>query len=128
MLSPADSGVLRDALNEVAPVEFVGRAGDVLFLHPLMLHSAGINCATHGAGTLRVATVMEWQRARPEGVPRTLWWTLKDELRATRENLATDTNRLDNLYFNLMVQADGSFAPAMDGRDPASEAEDEVVS
>eukprot|EP01045_Picozoa_sp_COSAG04_P046267 COSAG04_NODE_16658_length_492_cov_1.422392_1_plen_30_part_10 len=30
-----------------------------MFLHPLMVHSAGVNSAAHGAGSVRVATVME---------------------------------------------------------------------
>ena len=142
----------------------------MLFLHPLMLHSAGINSAQHGGGTLRVATVMEWQRARPPG-PRTMWWTLNDASRAVRHDMVgqeqlfntmvpspqqthgsavvdflvhflvnlslTDQCVSDILKINApvrgftvrleeQVQADGSFAPAMDGRDPASEAEHEV--
>jgi hypothetical protein len=40
-------------LDTVEPVEFVGGVGDVIFLHPAMIHSAGINTAAHGAGTLR---------------------------------------------------------------------------
>ena len=46
-----------------------------------MLHSAGIHSAAYGGGTPRIATVMEWQRARPPG-PRTMWWTLNDGSRA----------------------------------------------
>ena len=94
--------------------------------HPLMLHSAGIHSAAHGAGTLRIATVMEWQRARPAEGERVLWWTLNDASRAVDP---TDTTREmihQEHFFNCMVQADGSFAPALDGRDPASEADHEV--
>ena len=111
---------MKDTIAEVPPVEFVGKAGDVIFLHPLMLHSAGIHSATHGAGTLRIATVMEWQRARPAG-ERTLWWTLNDATRATRPGMVDQ----EQLY-SCMVRPDGSFAPAEDGRDPAEEAEHEV--
>ena len=32
----------RKTVEEVAPVEFVGGAGDVIFLHPLMLHCKGL--------------------------------------------------------------------------------------
>jgi len=32
-----------DVVNTVTPVEFSGRAGDVIFWHPRLLHSAGIN-------------------------------------------------------------------------------------
>eukprot|EP01045_Picozoa_sp_COSAG04_P003611 COSAG04_NODE_148_length_22826_cov_11.360026_6_plen_186_part_00 len=91
-----------------------------------MLHSAGIHSAAHGAGTLRIATVMEWQRARPAEGERVLWWTLNDASRAVDP---TDTTREmihQEHFFNCMVQADGSFAPALDGRDPASEADHEV--
>ena len=45
-------------------MEFVGGPGDVIFLHPAMIHSAGINCATRGGGTLRNAVVMECVLAR----------------------------------------------------------------
>jgi ectoine hydroxylase-related dioxygenase (phytanoyl-CoA dioxygenase family) len=48
-------------VRTVQPVEFVGGIGDVLFLHPLMIHSAGINSARRGGGTLRIAAVCEWQ-------------------------------------------------------------------
>eukprot|EP01052_Picozoa_sp_SAG31_P022559 SAG31_NODE_1799_length_7241_cov_11.407029_4_plen_189_part_00 len=46
-------------------------------VHPAMIHSAGINTAIHGGEpTLRIAAVMEWQRARPSRMKRTMWWTL----------------------------------------------------
>lgn len=32
-----------DAIREITPVEFPGAAGDVIFWHPRLLHSAGIN-------------------------------------------------------------------------------------
>ena len=111
---------MRETIAEIPPVEFVGRAGDVIFLHPLMLHSAGINSLAHGSGKLRVATVMEWQRARPTK-ERTLWWTLNDGSRAVRPEMVHQ----EQLY-SCMVRADGSFMPAEDGRDPADEADDEV--
>ena len=126
-------------LEEVKPVEFVGGAGDVIFLcarppprcltpadavslchrHPAMIHSAGINSAVHGGGTLRIATVMEWQRARPPG-KRTLWWTLNDSSRAVSRGPR------DRVEYNTRARPGGFFAPAMDGREPADEAEDEV--
>ena len=107
-------------LDTVEPVEFVGGVGDVMFLHPAMIHSAGINTVAHGAGTLRIATVMEWQRARPAGAKRTLWWTLNDSSRAVSRGPR------DRLEYNTRARPDGTFAPAMDGRDPASEADHEV--
>ena len=84
-----------------------------------MIHSAGINSAVHGGGTLRIATVMEWQRARPPG-KRTLWWTLNDSSRAVSRGPR------DRVEYNTRARPDGFFAPAMDGREPADEAEDEV--
>ena len=33
------------ALRDIAPVECTGDAGDVVFWHPRMLHSAGVNCS-----------------------------------------------------------------------------------
>jgi hypothetical protein len=123
-------------LEEVSPVEFVGKAGDVMFLHPQMLHSAGIHSATQGSGQLRIATVMEWQRARPEG-QRTLMWTLNDGSRAlpaldpakAMDQQPTGFFASGNGAGNgslTNVRSDRSFAPALDGRDPASEADQEV--
>ena len=127
---------LAKTLEEVPPVEFVGNAGDVLFLHPMMLHSSGIHSAAQGSGRLRIATVMEWQRARPEG-QRTLMWTLNDGSRALPALDPTQAiNRQPTGFFAggngagngslTNVRSDRSFAPALDGRDPASEADQEV--
>ncbi len=91
-----------------------------------MLHSAGIHSAAYGAGTLRIATVMEWQRARQTEGDRVLWWTLNDATRAVDPTNNTRELVVQEHFFNCMVQPDGSFAPALDGRDPASEAEHEV--
>ena len=114
------SSIVRD----VQPVEFVGKAGDVLFLHPCMVHSAGINSAMHGGGTLRVATVMEWQRAQLQGTTddrqseqRTLWWSLTDTSRG-------DGRRNQSKESQLMVRPDRTFPPALDGRDPEMEGDE----
>ena len=106
-------------ISEVEPVEFVGGAGDVMFLHLAMIHSAGVNSAQAGAGTLRDAVVMEWQRARPAG-PRTLWWTLLDNTRAPMRGPR------DRIEYNTRARPDGTFSPALDGRDPADDADLEV--
>ena len=46
---------LDTALNDITPLEFSGRAGDVLFWHPRLLHSVGINhSAEHGRQILRL--------------------------------------------------------------------------
>jgi hypothetical protein len=85
-------------------------AGDVMFLHPAMVHSAGVNSSAHGGGTLRMATIMEFQRARPaEGRhKRVLWWQRPGDRAGGR------------------ARPDGTFAPAADGRSPAEQAEDRV--
>jgi hypothetical protein len=74
---------------------------------------------------------MEWQRARPAEGQRVLWWTLNDASRAVSPTDTTSSSSRREMvnqehFFNCMVQADGSFAPPLDGRDPASEAEHEV--
>lgn len=112
-------------LQTVSPVEFVGSAGDVLFLHPLMLHSAGVNSAVHGSGTIRMAAVMEWQLHRPPLTPgdeanRILWWTLTDSSRAV------ERGPHDMPEYNTRVRPDGTFPAAIDGRAPEEEAEAEV--
>ena len=94
-----------------------------MFLHPLMVHSAGVNSAAHGAGTVRIATVMEWQLQRPEG-ERTMWWTLTD---ATRAVARGESDSPDSTT-NTRVRVDRSFAAAMDGRKAEDEAESEVRS
>jgi hypothetical protein len=69
---------------------------------------------------------MEWQRARQTEGDRVLWWTLNDATRAVDPTNNTRELVVQEHFFNCMVQPDGSFAPALDGRDPASEAEHEV--
>ena len=62
----------------------------MLFLHPLMVHSIGVNSAAQGTGDIRLATVMEWQLQRPplttsgsdSSSKRMLWWALTDSSRA----------------------------------------------
>lgn len=57
----------RDAvLRDIEPVEFTGQAGDVVFWHPRMLHSAGVNSsaeADNGAPTVRLVVPCDYQRA-----------------------------------------------------------------
>lgn len=94
-------------IQTVQPVEFVGSAGDVMFMHPAMIHSAGVNSAEHGSGGPRLATIMEWQCARPPG-KRVLWWQRPGDRAGGR------------------ARADGTFAPAADGRTPDEQASDRV--
>ncbi len=55
----------RDAvLREITPVEFPGNAGDVVFWHPRMLHSAGVNySAENDRATVRLIVPCDYQRA-----------------------------------------------------------------
>ncbi|MDE0047370.1 MAG: phytanoyl-CoA dioxygenase family protein [bacterium] len=55
----------RDAiLADTAPVEFTGVAGDVVFWHPRLLHSAGINrSADGGVPRVRVIVPCDYERA-----------------------------------------------------------------
>ena len=45
---------------DVQPLEFAGKAGDVLFCHGLMVHSAGI----HEGDRVRMAVVQDFNRVR----------------------------------------------------------------
>lgn len=56
---------VRDAvLADTTPVEFSGEAGDVVFWHPRLLHSAGVNCsAEEGNPIVRVLIPCDYQRA-----------------------------------------------------------------
>lgn len=60
--------VMDDIKANVIPLEFTGKAGDVLFCHGLMVHSAGI----HESGTIRMAAVHDFNKVRERGHMR---WT-----------------------------------------------------
>ena len=48
------------------PVECVGRAGDVVYWPPRLVHSPGINrSGTTADPTIRQAVICEWQRSGP---------------------------------------------------------------
>ena len=54
----------RDAvLRDITPVEFAGRAGDVVFWHPRMLHSAGVNYSAETTPTVRIVVPCDYERA-----------------------------------------------------------------
>ena len=92
-----------------------------MFLHPAMIHSAGVNSASRGGSpTLRIAAVCEWQCARPAGIRRHLWWTLADRSRGPSRGAR------DRSEYMTRCRPDGTFAAAMDGRDPADDGELEV--
>ena len=56
-------GEARDAvLRDITPVEFSGAAGDVIFWHPRMLHSAGVNHSAQSARpVVRVIVPCDYQ-------------------------------------------------------------------
>ena len=49
--------------REVIPVEFTGKAGDVIFCHGLVVHSAGV----HEGSNIRVAVIQDFNRVRQRG-------------------------------------------------------------
>ena len=90
-------------LNEIEPLEFSGDAGDVVFWHPRVLHSAGINhSADLGNPMLRLIVPCDYQRE-----DRTLfddldygpgskyqWWidtrNFREDVPATADNIWDD--------------------------------------
>tara|TARA_Y100000588_G_scaffold395242_1_gene521739 strand:+ start:15360 stop:16349 length:990 start_codon:yes stop_codon:yes gene_type:complete len=51
------------ALREIAPLEFPGHAGDVVFWHPRLIHSTGVNhSAELGRPILRLVVPCDYQR------------------------------------------------------------------
>ncbi len=99
----ARDGVLR----EVTPVEFSGKAGDVLFWHPRLLHGPGVNySADHDRPVVRYIVPCEYQR---DGLtsyfnlshgpaPNRQWWV---DTRNFREDvLATVDNMWDGWAFD----------------------------
>ena len=51
-------------LRDTDPVEFTGHAGDAIFWHPRILHSAGVNyTASSDAPTVRIIVPCDYQRA-----------------------------------------------------------------
>lgn len=54
----------RAILRDTAPVEFVGNAGDVVFWHPRLIHSAGVNySAETSAPRIRYAVPCDFQKS-----------------------------------------------------------------
>ena len=53
-----------DVLRNITPIELSGKAGDVIFWHPQLMHSGGINCsADHKQPILRLIVPCDYQRA-----------------------------------------------------------------
>ena len=93
----------RDAvLRDITPLEFTGQAGDVVFWHPRMLHSAGVNDSAAGESpTVRLVVPCDYQRAGTscfddeEFGPgeKYQWWV---DTRNFREDAATTTHNIFN--------------------------------
>lgn len=94
----------RDAiLRDVTPVEFTGHAGDVIFWHPRILHSAGINCSAEWDTPLvRVIVPCDFQRADRKHFddldygpgPKFQWWVdtrnFREDVPPTPDNVWND--------------------------------------
>lgn len=94
----------RDAvLRDTTPVEFTGVAGDAIFWHPRLVHSAGINrSADRGAPRVRVIVPCDYERADrshfddmefgPGG--RYQWWidtrNFREDVAPQRDNMWRD--------------------------------------
>ena len=67
----------------VQPIEFTGKAGDVLFCHGWMVHSAGI----HESAKIRMAVVQDFNKVRERGHMR---WTAAGKNGGARINCNMD--------------------------------------
>lgn len=75
--------VMDDIIANVAPLEFVGKAGDVLFCHGWMVHSAGI----HEGSNIRMAVFQDFNKVRVRGHMR---WTVAGKYGGARINCNMD--------------------------------------
>lgn len=92
-----------DVLRDIAPVECVGSAGDVVFWHPRMLHSAGVNYSaedeTPNGPTVRLVVPCDYGRAGLDYFDddqfgpgeKYQWWVdtrnFREDVAATADNL-----------------------------------------
>ncbi len=78
------SGVVMDDIKtNVTPIEFTGKAGDVIFCHALTVHSAGI----HNGDSIRVAVIQDFNKSRPRSAMR---WTAAGKGGGERIHCAMD--------------------------------------
>ena len=97
-----------DVLREITPVEFSGKAGDVLFWHPRLIHGPGVNySADHDRPVVRYIVPCEYQR---DGLtsffnlshgpaPNRQWWV---DTRNFREDVpVTEDNMWDGWAFDV---------------------------
>ncbi|MDE2722936.1 MAG: phytanoyl-CoA dioxygenase family protein, partial [Gemmatimonadota bacterium] len=101
-----------NVLREIAPVEFSGKAGDVVFWHPRLVHGGGVNrSADRDRPVVRLVVPCEYQR---DGMtpyfnlshgpaPNRQWWVdtrnFREDVPATVDNMwdgwAFDTGTTD---------------------------------
>ena len=87
-------------LRDTVPVEFSGQAGDVVFWHPRLIHSAGVNYSVvDGNPRVRILTPIDYQRAGETYIddlefgpgPKYQWWVdtrnVEEDVPATEQNL-----------------------------------------
>ena len=94
---------MRDQLlKDTEPVEFTGRAGDVIFWHPRVIHSAGVNRSGDSAEPMvRLIAPIDYQRAGETYLddlefgpgPKYQWWV---DTRNVQEDVASAP---DNIWF-----------------------------
>ena len=69
-MDPARKDAFQDDIRRIVtstpPVEFSGRSGDVVFWHPRMVHSAGVNnsLVDHHSPVIRLAVPLDYQNNR----------------------------------------------------------------
>lgn len=87
-------------LRDTAPVEFTGFAGDVIFWHPRVIHSAGVNySATTDEPMVRMLAPIDYQRSGETELddleygpgPKYQWWVdtrnVKEDVASTKDNI-----------------------------------------
>ncbi len=83
LATDASRAAMDNIKTSIQPVEFCGKAGDVLFCHGLMVHSAGI----HEGTDIRMAVVQDFNRVRERSHMR---WTAAGKHGGPRVNCNMD--------------------------------------
>ena len=81
--SESSDRVMDNIKATMQPLEFTGKAGDVLFCHGLTVHSAGL----HESRRIRMAAFLDYNRVRPRGHLR---WTAAGKHGGPRINTTMD--------------------------------------
>jgi hypothetical protein len=79
MGTPASDTAMDDIKTQIQPLEFTGKAGDVLFCHGWMVHSAGV----HNGERIRMAAIQDFNRVRRRSHMR---WTAAGKNGGVRVN------------------------------------------